>query len=206
MKSFGNHSRFVATAVRGFNPKGEIMKPAVTRFAVTMGIVLVATVLTGNAFAECSAFTKIKPSALLMPQGRQSATFLTVSTSDGGAPIVGLWNVHYSSTVGGPSFQSYQQFHSDGLEIETPEFAPGVCMGTWKQTNLPRTVKIFHVGFTQGAPPGTFRFELRELDTVSPDRKSFEGVYDQKFFDKDGNLVLEDKGTLQATRLSVNQF
>jgi hypothetical protein len=182
------------------------MKPAVTRFAVTMGIVLVATVLTGNAFAECGALAKIKPSVLVMPQGRQSATFLTVSSSDGGAPIVGLWNVHYSSTLGGPSFQTYQQFHSDGLEIETPEFAPGVCMGTWKQTTAPRTVKIFHVGFTQGAIPGTYRFELRELDTVSPDRNTFEGWYDQKFFDKDGNLVLEDKGTLQATRLSVDQF
>jgi hypothetical protein len=187
-------------------PKGEIMKPPVTKFAMTMGIVLIATVLTGNAFAECSALAKIKPSVLLMPQARQSATFLTVSNSDGGAPIVGLWNVHYSSTLGAPPFQTYQQFHSDGLEIETPEFAPGVCMGTWKQTTTPRTVKIFHVGFTPGSPAGTYRFELREVDTVSPDRKSFEGWYDQKFFDKDGNLVLEDKGTLHGTRLSVNQF
>jgi hypothetical protein len=186
--------------------QGEIMKPAVTRIAVAMGIVLVVTVLTGNAFAECSAFGKIKPSALLMPQGRPSATFLTVSTSDGGAPIVGLWNVHYSSSLGVPPYQTYQQFHRDGLEIETPEFAPGVCMGTWKQTTAPRTVKIFHVGFTPGSPAGTYRFELREVDTVSPDRKSFEGWYDQKFFDKDGNLVLEDRGTLHGTRLSVNQF
>ena len=79
-------------------------------------------------------------------------------------------------------------------------------MGTWKQTTAPRTVKIFHVGFTQGALPGTFRFELRELDTVSADRKSFEGVYDQKFFDQDGHLILEDKGTLHGTRLSLDQF
>jgi len=80
------------------------MKPVVTSFAVTMGIVLIATVLTGNAFADCCALGKIKPSVLLMPPGQHSATFLTASTSDGGAPIVGLWNVHYSSTVGGPSF------------------------------------------------------------------------------------------------------
>jgi hypothetical protein len=184
----------------------------VTRFAMTLGIVLIATVLSGNAFADCGALAKIKPIALFMPQlsNGQSATFLLVSAraSDdaGGAPIVGLWNVHYTSELGLPPYQTYQQFHSDGLEIETPEFAPGVCMGTWKQTNKARTVKIFHVGFTQGEPPGTYRFELRELDTVSPDRNNFQGWYDQKFFDKDGNLVSEDKGTLQGTRLSVDQF
>ena len=49
----------------------------------------------------------------------------------------------------------------------------------------------------------------RRLAVQVPDHElysDFEGVYDQKFFDKDGNLVLEDKGTLQATRLSVDQL
>jgi hypothetical protein len=48
--------------------------------------------------------------------------------------------------------------------------------------------------------------ELRELNTVSVDRNSFDGTYDQKFFDATGNLVLEDTGTIHATHLSVNQF
>jgi hypothetical protein len=182
------------------------MKPAVTRIVISMGIVLLATVLKGNAFAECSSLGKIKPSVLLMPQGKTIGHFPDGLYHRRRAPIVGLWNVHYASTVGAPPFQTYQQFHRDGLEIETPEFAPGVCMGTWKQTTAPRTVKIFHVGFTQGAIPGTYPFELRELDTVSADRNSFEGWYDQKFFDKEGNLVLEDQGTLPGTRLSVEQF
>ena len=123
-----------------------------------------------------------------------------------GPPIVGLWVVHYTSDQGAQDFHTYQQFHGDGLEFETPDFAPGVCMGTWEQTTQARTYKLFHVGFTVGAIPGTYRFELRELDTVSRDRNSFEGRYDQKFFDKDGNLVGEDQGTLQGTRLSVDQF
>jgi hypothetical protein len=125
-----------------------------------------------------------------------------------GPPIVGLWDEHYTSQVGGPPFETYAQWHSDGLEIETPNFTPGVCMGTWEHTQG-RTIKLFHVGWTPGGIPGapqSVRFELRHLDTVSVDGNSFDGTYDQKFFDANGNLVAEDMGTIHATRLSVDQF
>ena len=124
----------------------------------------------------------------------------------GGSPIVGLWHEFYTSDFG-PPFETYTQWHSDGLEIETPNFTPGVCMGTWKQLPGGRTVQLFHVGWTPGGIPGhpeSVRFELRELNTVSPDRNSFDGTYDQKFFDANGNLVTEDMGTILATRLSVH--
>jgi len=123
-------------------------------------------------------------------------------------PIAGLWHEHYTSQVGGPPFETYARWHSDGLEIETPNFTPGVCMGTWEHTEG-RTVKLFHVGWTPGSIPGapqSVRFELRHLNTVSVDGNSFDGTYDQKFFDANGNLVAEDRGTIHATRLSVDQF
>jgi hypothetical protein len=116
-------------------------------------------------------------------------------------------HAYYTSDFG-PPFETYSQWNSDGLEIETPNFAPGVCMGTWKQIGG-RTVKLCHVGWTVGGIPGhaeSVRFELRELNTVSHDRNSFDGTYDQKFFDANGNLVAEDMGTIEATRISVNQF
>jgi hypothetical protein len=122
-------------------------------------------------------------------------------------PIAGLWHEYYTSDFG-PPFETYAQWHSDGLEIETPNFLNGVCMGTWKQI-AGRTVKLFHVGWTPGGippAPTSVRFELRHLDTVSVDGNSFDGTYDQKFFDANGNLVFEDMGTIHATRLSVDQF
>src|SRR6266481_1319257 len=123
-------------------------------------------------------------------------------------PIAGLWHEYYTSTVGGPPFETHSQWHSDGLEIETPNFTPGVCMGTWNQI-AGRTFKLFHVGWTPGGippAPTSVRFELRHLDTVSVDGNSFDGTYDQKFFDANGNVVFEDMGTIHATRLSVDQF
>src|SRR6266508_2232462 len=115
-----------------------------------------------------------------------------------GAPgIVGLWLEHYSSDFG-PQFDTYSQWHSDGLEIASPSFSLGQCQGTYK---------LFHVGWLPGGGPnGSVRFELRELNTGSVDNRRFDGSYDQKFFDANGNLVLEDTGTLHATRLSVDEF
>jgi hypothetical protein len=122
--------------------------------------------------------------------------------TEGGA-IVGLWVVHYTSDFG-PEFDTYQQFHSDGLEIESPSFSLGQCMGTWKQT-ANRSVQLSHVGWIPGGGPnGSVRFVLTEIITVSLDRDSFDGAYDQKFYDADGNLVLEDTGTTHATRISVD--
>jgi hypothetical protein len=122
-------------------------------------------------------------------------------------PIAGFWHDFYTSDFG-PPFETYTQWHSDGLEIETPNFLNAVCMGTWKQSG-PRTYKLFHVGWTPGGippAPTSVRFELRQLNTVSVDSNTFDGTYDQKFFDAAGNLVFEDSGTIHATRLSVSMY
>ena len=119
-----------------------------------------------------------------------------------GATIVGLWQEHYTSNFG-PQFDTYSQWHSDGLEIESPSFSLGQCQGTFKRVGT-RTFKLFHVGWLPGGGPnGSVRFELREINTVSLDGKTFHGTYDQKFFDANGTVVLEDIGKLHGTRLSV---
>src|SRR5437773_9570515 len=82
-----------------------------------------------------------------------------VAAVSDGPPIVGLWHVHYTSDFIGPLFETYDQWHSDGLEFEVNGVAPGaMCQGTWRQTSN-RSVQLFHVGFTFGAGcPGNVRF------------------------------------------------
>lgn len=129
------------------------------------------------------------------------------NSDEDGAAIVGLWHENYVSDFG-PPFETYTQWHSDGLKIETPNFLNGVCVGTFKHTRA-RTFKLFHVGWTPGGippAPTAVRFELRELNTVDRDHNSFAGTYDQKFFDANGNVVAEDTGTINATRLTADLF
>ena len=119
-------------------------------------------------------------------------------------PIVGLWDVHYSNGL-----ETYDQWHSDGLEFEVGSLFPGMmCQGTWKLA-ANRTVQLFHVGFTFGGacPSHTdVRFEETQINTVSHDRNTYDGTYDTRYLDANGNLACEDTGTLHATRLSVDQF
>ena len=121
------------------------------------------------------------------------------------SPIAGFWHVHYISDFAGPVAESYQQWHGDGLEWESPNFTTGQCSGIFTPTGT-RSVRLFHVGWIPGGGPnGSVRFVLREPDTVvSLDGNSFEGRYDQKFFDADGNLVFEDMGRVRAARITVN--
>jgi len=121
-----------------------------------------------------------------------------------GPPIVGLWDVNYTSDILGPLFHTHDQWHSDGQEFEVNSVAPGaMCQGTWKST-LARGVQLFHVGFVfnpDGSLQGPFRES--ELVTVSLDRNSYDGTYDTRYYDTNGNLLFEDTGTMHATRFSV---
>jgi hypothetical protein len=134
-----------------------------------------------------------------------------VKAEEDAPPIVGLWRVDYTTAcqpaVLPPEFLTYQQFHSDGLEIETPVFTPGVCMGAWKlmASNM---VQIYHVGWTPGgipSAPTSVRFVFTETLTVSLNRNSYQGTVDQTFYDAPvgGNVVAHCTATTHATRISV---
>ena len=53
--------------------------------------------------------------------------FLPAAKAD--QAIVGLWHNHFVSDYIRP-FETYAQWHSDGLEIESPNFSLGQCQGT----------------------------------------------------------------------------
>jgi hypothetical protein len=125
-----------------------------------------------------------------------------VKADDDDRTIVGLWNVHYFS--GGTEVQTYDQWHSDGLEFEVNSIFPGaVCQGVFKQED--GIVKLHHVIWIFNAT-GVLNGHIdeRQLNTVSRDGNSYHGTFAQKIFDLNGNLVGQATGTLRATRISVH--
>lgn len=128
---------------------------------------------------------------------------LAPATHAAGHPsIVGLWNVHYfqGSTQ---LFETYDQWHSDGLEFEVNSIYPGaVCQGTYKQT-ANGTVYLYHVIYTFDAN-GVFNGRILETqtDTVSQDGATYAGTFDQKVYDLNGNLIVDVTGTLTATKIT----
>jgi hypothetical protein len=124
-----------------------------------------------------------------------------VKAVDGAPPIAGLWEVHYFHGTEQWN-QTYDQWHSDGLEFEVAGLAPGaMCQGTWRQMAR-GTIQLFHVAWTFDASGVlTGHWEEIQTDTVSADRRTYQGTYDTKFYDLNGNFLFEDTGTLTAERL-----
>jgi hypothetical protein len=126
--------------------------------------------------------------------------------TEGGA-IVGLWHVTYFHSSGTKAFESYDQWHSDGQEFEVANLGAGwVCQGTWTQRGH-TDVRLFHVGWLVDTPDGTSevygRFEETQTNKVSRDGNSYTGKWNETYYDLDGNVIGQNGGTLQATRISV---
>ena len=140
----------------------------------------------------------------LLALGGFGFTHTPANRVDDSHPIVGLWDVNYTSDNAEPLFHTFDQWHNDGLEFEVNNVAPGaVCQGTWTRTSA-RGIKLVHVGFVfdpTGALVGPFQ-EMQE-DTVSRDGKTYSGTYDTKYYDTNGNLLQEDTGTIHATRITA---
>jgi hypothetical protein len=119
-----------------------------------------------------------------------------------GPSIVGLWHVFYSGDL---VFESFDQWWSDGLEWESANLGPGVlCQGTFKQ-RADGTIKLFHVNwnYDQNGVLVGYTNET-QIDKLDPSGNSYHGTYHFKDYDVTGHLVSEERGTLRATRLTVN--
>jgi hypothetical protein len=172
-----------------------------------MGMLFAAT----NAAAACGDPSGLKAGiALKLPflaqSGGEAEQTLPMKALDNNNSIVGLWYVNYTSG-GEPLYQSFDQWHSDGTELENPNLAPAtgpLCVGVWKQVGT-RTFRLHHVGWNfdiNGNSLGSFT--LDETNTVSRNGLTYKGTFDLKFYDVDGNLVDEVTGTQTAARITVH--
>jgi hypothetical protein len=121
--------------------------------------------------------------------------------------IVGLWHTKYTTDSGAPFVESFKTWHADGTEFEQAFLPPSggdICFGVWKEVGL-RTVRLHHVGLMFGADgsiSGSFTDD--ETATVQTDNKTYKATFDFKSYDASGNLAVEVKGTVVATRITVS--
>lgn len=119
--------------------------------------------------------------------------------------IVGLWHFKLVKQDGSLYYQSLQQYHADGLEMEdaaTPPTHPAhICMGVWKQTGM--SVSIYHIIWVyNGDGPPVGYVVLTEENTLSADGNALTGTFDMKQYDiNDGSLVGQMAGTTVGRRI-----
>jgi hypothetical protein len=142
------------------------------------------------------------------------------------ASIVGLWHVIYTATYsdnfppGGPfpqtPFQfneSFKTWHADGTEFENAFLPPSgnnVCYGVWKDSGN-GSVKLHHIGLMFNADGSLLAiFTIDETDTVSPNGKTYKGMFDFKIWPPSyeavgvGTPISEVRGTMLASRITVD--
>lgn len=194
------------------------------RFAVlTVMLIAVFSLTTSGTWAAGCA-------NLLDPHNLTPSPLVTSSSDSGGsggpATIVGLWHVIYTGTSndnfppGGPYpptpfqfLESFKTWHADGTEFENAFLPPAggnICFGVWKQFGE-HSVKLHHIGLMFNAVDGSLSaiFTVDEIDTVSPDGRSYKGSFDFKLWPPNyayvgkGLPISEVKGSTAATRISV---
>lgn len=195
------------------------MKPALNKFTLALGIILMGTLLSGRSFAACGDYSKYK----LLPQSwdGQSGSFLPISDSASSEPIVGMWHVTFTAKGneagppdGTPIDNSLVTWHSDGTEImasDRPSQDGNICMGIWEKTGRLK-YKLNHIPWlnndTTNAPSGignpTGPVRLVEEVTVSPDGKHYAGTFTLDAFDTSGNQIAHVVGVLSGTRVTMN--
>jgi hypothetical protein len=171
-------------------------------FAMVAGLLLT----TASAHAACGSFSGVglKSGAVLPMLGQAEGESEGSASS---ASIVGLWHVVY--TANGAIFnESLDQWHSDGTEFENanvPVAGGNICFGVWKTVGA-RTVKLHHVGWTYDAGTVAFAngtFTLNETNVVARNGMTYSGEFTFTVYDLSGNQLQQVKGTMKATRITV---
>ena len=199
------------------------MKSVLNKLTLAMGIVLMGTLLSGDAFAACGDSTKSKPGASLLPQlwEGQYGSFLPISASSSDDRIVGMWHVTFTAEGnelgppdGTPIDNSLVVWHSDHTEImasSRPAQDGDICMGIWEKTGKSK-YKLNHFAWfandAANAPTGvgnpTGPVRLLEEVTLSPDGKLYTGTFTIDAYDVAGNQIAHVVGTIAATRITID--
>ncbi len=207
------------------------MKTMLKKMITIVGLVLVGTILTATASAECLSYLpKHKAGVVVSPQSWSGATFrpaslLMISEHDSDdVSIVGFWKVTFTAKGntegppdGTPIDSGFVQWHSDGTEIMNSGRPPqngNICLGVWEKTGRSR-YKLNH--FANGnvidptnptaiGPPGG-PTQIVEDIILSRDGNHYVGMFTLDAYDTPANgnkLLAHIIGVVTATRITIH--
>jgi hypothetical protein len=196
------------------------MKSAVNKFTLALGIIMMGTLLSGQAFGGCGDI-KFKPGASVVPQSWDGHGLLLPVTASTDDAIVGMWHVKFTAkgNVGGPPDgtpidNSLVLWHGDGTEMMASDRPPQdgqICMGVWKKVQNNK-YRLNHIAWlandTANAPSGvgnpTGPVRVIQAITLSPDGNQYTGTFTLRAYDLSGNQIAHVVGVISATRITIS--
>ena len=188
--------------------------------AVTLGGTILSTIFVANAFAGCGDLGNLRgPFAFARADGEGHQQSSAAIPGPSSATIVGFWKVQFISkgnTTHNPSIPDgalidfgFSQWHSDGTEIlNSGGHSPAsgnFCLGVWEKTGF-LTFELNHFPIAYDPTTGAIAnyINIRERNTLSASGDSYTGTFTLTVYDPQGNQVDQLKGTIAATRLTLD--
>jgi len=197
------------------------MRTIVRTMPLTLGMVMLGTVLAPRASAQCAFFEGPKASAFEPRGSGQSQPALrpvsSLPVSDSGDSdergIVGFWKVTFVAE-GNPDIPDgtvidfgYAQWHGDRTEIMNSSRPPATgnfCLGVWKGVG-PSRYKLNHFALSSDLSGNMIGpANIRENVTLGHSENTYTGTFTIDQFDLSGNLLVHIAGRVAATRITVD--
>jgi hypothetical protein len=195
------------------------MKIPVRKLMVVLTSIAAGALWVPTASAVCANPTigaHLKPQAWERFGGVPANLLRTAE--DEGPTMVGMWHVEFIADGNGPGLppdgtvvdNGLSTWHSDGTE-ETLDSRPpqtgDVCLGVWTQDGV-RHYKLNHFGIAfdpatnPNAPLGYAHIPQDII--LSADGKTFTGTFTLTQYDSTGNVLVQIKGNLVGTRVTLS--
>jgi hypothetical protein len=222
--------------------RNDLIKRGFKTAAASFGLIVCATAFTQQASAGCLTYEPVKktvsdwqtPDSSLGAARFIKAGYLQVSDGEWApgffhAPIVGLWDFHYTSLGndhpplnlkdGTPFDAGNTLWFADGNELTYSSMrAPTIgatCLGVWKQTGE-RTYELNHIGQSWDPTPTTANplgvpagpAFIKQYVTLDRGGDKYSGNFKITLLAPDGvtPLGLTITGLITATRLTVDSI
>lgn len=132
--------------------------------------------------------------------------------------MIGMWHVAFIAEGNGPGLppdgtqvdDALSLWHIDGTEATVSSRAPetgDVCLGVWERVGE-RHYKLNHFGisFDPATDPNTPQgfANIRQDINLSRDGMTFKGKFSIQQYDSQGNQLVEIKGDLLGTRITLS--
>ncbi|HEX4156861.1 MAG TPA: hypothetical protein VHY79_00160 [Rhizomicrobium sp.] len=175
----------------------------VMKYSLMVAAAAIALGFSGLSAEACNPFLDKAITPTKLP-AEMLAENHNLKLPDGNNPIVGLWHVVHTDSNGNLFFESYDTWHSDGNELEEVNGDPRagqVCLGQWtsKGTKVHLLAHVTWLYDINGNYQGTMN--MTQTNTVRGRGNEYDGTFDCKIYDPNGNQVDEVTGTTAAERL-----
>jgi hypothetical protein len=194
--------------------------------SVIFGVVLVVSLSTLTANAQCGASDRAATSAaasrlLEKPVSLRFASYTSSRLAAGqenkteDVSIVGFWHVTFTSEGttnppipdGAVVDKGFSQWHSDGTEIlnsSRPPATSNFCLGVWEKTGR-STYKLNHFALSSDLNGNLVGpANIREDVTLDANGNSYSGTFSIDQFDLSGHTLAHIVGAIKATRITVD--